>query len=426
MPRVGDGLGDGETIARADTDHRRVAGSRTTRSPRAGWPVGGTDGRHLEAQKANRIMNITCEREKFLAAFQTASSIVPARSPKPILQNVKLEVTNDRATLLATDLEIGIRVDVVGVEIEAPGSVVLPTHRVSSILRESSDAKLSLVVDGNGTIVRGERSEFRLPGENPAEFPTVASFDEASYHEIPARLLREMIRRTVFATDNESTRYALGGVLLELSENQITAVGTDGRRLAKMEGPGQSVGGHQTGDNTTIVPTKAMHLIERALTDADAEIKLAAHANHVLVQSERTTIYSRLVEGRFPKWRDVFPQRSDYTKLELVVGPLYSAVRQAMIVTNESSRGVDFTFHNGQLVLSGRSAELGQSRVELPVAYDGPELSIMLDPRYLSDFLRVLDLEKSITLELKDAESAAVCQTDDGYGYVIMPLARDR
>ena len=110
-----------------------------------------------------------------------------------------------------------------------------------------------------------------------------------------------MIRRTVFATDNESSRYALGGVLLELGADKIIAVGTDGRRLAKMEGPAKSVGGHQTGDNTTIVPTKAMHLIERALTDADAEVQIAARANDILVKSPRVTIYSRLVEGRFPK-----------------------------------------------------------------------------------------------------------------------------
>jgi DNA polymerase-3 subunit beta len=77
-------------------------------------------------------------------------------------------------------------------------------------------------------------------------------------------------------------------------------------------------------------------------------------------------------------------------------------------------------------VLSGRAAEVGQSRIELPIAYDGPSVAITLDPRYLTDFLKVLDAEKNITLEIKDAESAAVCTTDDGYAYVIMPLARDR
>jgi DNA polymerase-3 subunit beta len=85
--------------------------------------------------------------------------------------------------------------------------------------------------------VRGDRSRFNLPGGDPAEFPAVATFGEAKFHEVPARLFRELIRRTIFATDTESSRYALGGVLLEMDENKITAVGTDGRRLAKMEGP---------------------------------------------------------------------------------------------------------------------------------------------------------------------------------------------
>ncbi len=371
-------------------------------------------------------MKVTCDRQELLTAFQTAASVVPSRSPKPILQNIKLEVSESGAILLATDLEIGIRIQVAGIQVDVPGSAILPLARFGSILRESSDDTLRLEADGQSTLVRGERSEFKLPSENPQEFPSVADFTEKSYHELPARALKEMIRRTIFATDNESSRYALGGVLLEMGSDKITAVGTDGRRLAKMEVPARSEGGHQSGDSMTIVPTKAMQLIDRALSDGDAEIQIAARANEVLVRSPRVTIYSRLVEGRFPKWRDVFPQRTGSSKVDLTVGPLYSAVRQAAIVTSEESRGVDFSFEPGTLVLSGRVAEVGQSRVELPIAHDGPTIAIMLDPRYLNDFLKVLDAEKIVTIELKDAESAAVCTTDDGYGYVIMPLARER
>ncbi len=370
-------------------------------------------------------MKVTCDREALLTAFPTAAAVVPSRSPKPILQNIKLEVSDEGAILLATDLEIGIRIQVPGIQVEAPGSAILPLARFGSILRESSDDTLRIEADGQSTLVRGERSEFKLPAENPQEFPNVADFNEAAFHELPARSFREMIRRTIFATDNESSRYALGGVLLEMEADKIIAVGTDGRRLAKMEIPARSEGGHGSGDSMTIVPTKAMHLMERALTDGDAEIQLAARTNEILVRGPRATIYSRLVEGRFPKWRDVFPQRTGSTKVDFTVGPLYSAVRQAAIITSDESRGVDFQFESGMLTLSGRVAEMGQSRVELPIAYDGPAISIMLDPRYVSDFLKVLDPEKVVTLELKDAESAAVCLTDDGYGYVIMPLARD-
>jgi DNA polymerase-3 subunit beta len=371
-------------------------------------------------------MKITCNREKLLHAFQTVAAVAPARSPKPILQNVKLEVSPGSATLMATDLEVGIRYEVSGIEVESPGAAVLPVGRFGSILRESSDATFRVESDHDGTTIRGERSQFKLPSENPQDFPAVAEFGEASYYELSGRLFRELIRRTIFATDNESSRYALGGVKLEWQNNLLTAVGTDGRRLAKMDGPAQAVGQPAPFGDVTVVPTRAMQLLERALTDDGSEVQIAVRQNDILVKNPRAVIYSRLLDGRYPRWRDVFPNRTNSLKLDLTVGPLYSAVRQAAIVTSEESRGVDFTFGDGSLVLAGQTAEVGQSRIELPIAYDGQAISITLDPRFVSDFLKVLEPEKTFTIDLQDSDAAAVCTTDDGYGYVIMPLARDR
>jgi DNA polymerase-3 subunit beta len=371
-------------------------------------------------------MKVTCARDKLAAAFATAASVAPGRSPKPILQNVKLDVAADTATLVATDLEFGIRVQLPGMEVERPGSALLPVKRFGDIVRESSDDMLHVENDGQALTVWGQHSEFKLPVQNPDEFPVVSGFTEERYHELPAKLLREMIRRTAFATDQESTRYALGGVLLEMLPDKIVAVGTDGRRLARMEGPAMSVGGHGTGDNTVIVPTRAMQLIERALSDSDAEVSVAYRGNTVLVKSPRATISTTLVAGRYPKWRDVFPNKSGAAQIDLLAGPLHAAVRQAAIVTSEESRGVDFTFGEGELVLTARAAETGQSRVELPIPYDREKIPITLDPGYLTDFLRVLDGEKQVTLHLTNSESAAVFHTDDGYAYVIMPLARER
>ena len=367
-------------------------------------------------------MKISCDREQLLHAFQTVAAVAPVRSPKPILQNVKLDATDKLVELTATDLEIGIRHIVAGVDLQSPGSVVLPSARFGSILRESSDQTLHLESDGTATKVVGERSRFRLSAEDPREFPVVAEFDAPKACELPGRLLRELVRRTAFATDNESSRYALGGVKLELADGEITAVGTDGRRLAKMVGP---VAGDLGADQTIIVPTRAMHLIERAVMPSDDAVRVAVRGNEFLVASETVTISARLLEGRFPDWRKVFPE-SGGLKLDLAVGATLTAVRQAAIVTSEESRGIDFTFENGLLVLSGLAAEVGQSRVELPIGYEGDGLTITLDPRFMVDFLKVLDPEKTFSLEVRDAESAAVLSTDDGYGYVIMPLARDR
>jgi DNA polymerase-3 subunit beta len=371
-------------------------------------------------------MKFTCERDKLLSAFQTAATVVPGRSPKPILQNVKMIVGQENATLLATDLEVAIRLDVPGIEVESTGAAVLPVGRFGSILRESTDAKLFVEADAQGTVVRGERSEFKLPGENPDEFPEVATFTDEDYRELSAGLLKELIRRTLFATDIESSRYALGGVLLEFDGDKVTAVGTDGRRLAKMEGACQTIGTCDGEEQTTIVPARSMQLIERAFTELDVDVQIATHANDILLKTPRATIYSRLVEGRFPKWRDVLPARREAIQIELAVGPLYSALRQAAIVTSEESRGIDFSFGDGSLVLSGATAEVGQARVELPIPYGGPAVMLALDYRFVADFLRVLEPEKVITCEIENADSAALLTTDDGYAYVVMPLARDR
>jgi DNA polymerase-3 subunit beta len=168
-----------------------------------------------------------------------------------------------------------------------------------------------------------------------------------------------------------------------------------------------------------------MQLLERVLADSEEEIFLAARENDVLIKSPKITVYTRLVEGRFPRWRDVFPKLDSMTPIELTVGPFYAAVRQAAIVTSERQRGVDFQFGDGKLTLTARSAEMGESRVDLPIAYEGAQLAVMLDPRFVSDFLKVLDLDATITFHVRNGESAVVAATGDGYNYVIMPLSRE-
>jgi DNA polymerase-3 subunit beta len=200
--------------------------------------------------------------------------------------------------------------------------------------------------------------------------------------------------------------------------------------LAVFEIPCRSHGGDQPDNPSPVIPTKALSLIERSIPDASGdagggEALLAVHANEALVKVGSSTIYSRLVEGRFPKYRDVMPAKAQ-TTVDLIVGPFYSAIRQAQIVTEEDSRGVDFRFASGLLTLTSKSADVGQSVIQLPISYDGAELAILFDPRFIADFLRVLEPERQIRLDLIDAESAAVFRTDDAYTYVVMPLSRDR
>ncbi len=150
-------------------------------------------------------------------------------------------------------------------------------------------------------------ASFISPRKIRTNFPACLAFEEQKYHEMPARFFREVIRRTVYATDNESSRYALGGVLVEFSAGGLTAVATDGRRLARQEGPAQSVGGHVSGDNMTIIPTRAMQLLERALADNEENIQVAARDNDVIVQQRRGDDLLAAGRGPLPEVARCFP-----------------------------------------------------------------------------------------------------------------------
>ena len=370
-------------------------------------------------------MQLTCQRASLTNAFQTVAGVVPSRTTKDILKNIKLQVTGGKATLIGNDSEIGIRCDLTEIEADSSGEALLPTARVLSVLRELTDDVVKLEITSDAIWIRCGYSEFRLSVEDPADFPPVATFEDEEYFVVKASVLKQLIHRTIFATDTESTRYALGGVQIELTPERATFAATDSRRLAVVSGDCKMVGSPAKPATPPVVPSKAMTLIERSLTDGEAEAHIAVHANDIAVRCGGTTITSQLVQGRFPDWRKVVPN-SFNAKIDMVVAPFYAAIRQAQIVTNEESRGVDFTFAKGTLKLNSQAADIGQSKIELPIPYDGEEIKITFDPRYVADFLKSLDTGSQFYCQLITHEDPAVLATDDNYTYVIMPLSRDR
>jgi DNA polymerase-3 subunit beta len=369
-------------------------------------------------------MRMVCHREGLLSACQLASVAVATRDVKPILKNLKAIAQDDRCTLMATDLELGIRLEVRGVQVQEPGEAILPAARLTAILRESGDEELNLEASPDSCVVRGQYNEFEMPGEEPSDFPDVPSFSGEKYHELPAGQLREMIRKTIFAVAAENPRYALTGIMWELQGTDIRLVATDGRRLAVVEGTAtpQGGGGQEAKGQTPVVPTKAMGLLERNLQDPDELVRVILRPNEALFKTERAMIYSRLVEGRYPDYRQVFPKKQT-VKVPLTVGPFYAAVRQAAIMVDEETKKVVFGFGPKKLTLQARGAATGRSRVELPLEYDGKAITIGFDPKYVTDMLRVLTPDDVLTLELIDGNSVALFRSGEHYSYIVMPLS---
>ena len=363
-------------------------------------------------------MKVTCNRAALAEALGVVTGVVASRTPKPVLQCVRVSVTEDSVLLLGTDLEVGIRYVLGQVTVSEPGEVLVPADKLAAVVRESADELLELSSVEHGCEVTGGDSKFDIYGQDPREFPPVAEMEGEPDLVMRADVLDALTGQTLFAAARESTRYAINGVLWEKRGKRLSLVATDGRRLAKAVGSAVEASG---GDSDVIVPTKAMGLIARLVDEGDEKVAVKLLPNQILLSTSRATISSVLVEGRFPKYEDVIPQDND-KKVSVASEALLSAVRRAALLTTEESKGVRFSLSPGQVVLSSRAPDQGEAVITLQVEYSGKELDVGFNPSYLVDALRAIGGE-AVSFELSEPNKPGVLRAGKNLLYVVMPVS---
>jgi len=365
-------------------------------------------------------MKITCKTKNLCDAFQLVSSVVESKATKQILQDVKMEtVGKDTLQLSATDLEIGIRSCVGAVEVAVEGAIVVPAASMSAILRESSDEAMELSLEGDNCEVKGADSFFRLPTQDPEEYPVIPDFPDGKAVQVARGELRTMIRRTIFCVAVEQTRYALNGVLFVFKKGKLLLVATDGRRLARITGKAKGDVGEV---KQVIVPTKGVALLERMLAEGEDEsVQIAVHDNKFWVRLGDTTLCTALVEGQFPDYEGVIPSDPAF-KVPVPTEEMASAVRRVALLMDTESQTVRLKFEKGRLSLNYEGAERGRAQVEVKVDYSGGPFEICFNPHFILDVLKVTTGE-AVELALKDSETAGVFLVGGDYLYLIMPIS---
>ncbi len=396
-------------------------------------------------------MKVVCDRATLTRGVQIASGVVAPKSPKPALGCIKFESRPGRVTLLATDLEVGIRVELDKMDVQQPGDSLIPADRLHGILRELEADTITLSSTNQETEIVAPGSRFKVLGDDPNDFPMVPEFPAPA--EAPAGKKKEkngaeeakpaepvvegifsagaddllgLIKRTLFATAKENTRYALNGVLWEVAGNSLTLVATDGRRLSLARGKCKN-GPKDTA--SAIVPSKAMLLIERCLTDgveAEGQVRILIREKDILlemppVDGARRIVYSRLVDGHFPKYEDVIPKDFD-KKATLSTAAFAAAVRKAALLTNEESRGVSLKFSEQELVVTSRTPEMGEAEVRITVEYAGEPMEVGFNPVYLLDAVKVIDSEQFV-FNLKGPNKPGVITEGKLFTHVVMPVS---
>lgn len=376
-------------------------------------------------------MRLTANRDALLKACQALQQVTPARATMPVYQNAKAVGTPDGLTLMATDLEVGLRYDLKGPAVADPGEAILPLAKLVAILREAPGDEVDLTADARRVAVTTAAGEYEMAGEDPGTFADVAEFDPADGTvEVAAADLSRLVRRTAFAAARDEGKYAMRGVLWDLAGRELRLVATDGKRIATATAPARPTGEAAARDDgrpaSHLVPPKATALLDRLLGDGDPgqAVRVALRPNDALFRTERATVYTRLVEGRFPPWREVIPKKPKAT-VPLMAGDFLAAIRRAAVMTDADSKRVEFAFGPGTLSLNAQGPTTGKGTVRGAVpadGYAGPPVTISFDPAYLTEMLRALDPADPLTLELVDDQRPGVFRVGPDYLYLVVPL----
>lgn len=374
-------------------------------------------------------MKVTCQKDSLLMACQMVSTAVPAHTTIPALKNFKATAHDDALLLVAYDPTqgVGIRYELRGVTVARAGACILPKDQLIQILRESTDPDISLDA-GKEAIIAKAGGKYEMLSLDVDEFPDIPAFDDGGrYHEVTAGVLRTMIRRTEFAADKKDTtaKFQLQGVLWEADGKLVRLVATDTKRLAVCEGPAKVYGPADTVKATHLVPLKAIDILERNLVHDNELVRVGLRTNDALFQTERAMIYTSLMQGKFPPYREIISKtrKEAKQKVPLPTESFFARVRQAAIMTDDESQRVDMTFEPGKVTMQARGANTGSSEVKMDLPdYDGPATEIAFDPQYLIAFLRALEGEPTVTLEMSTGLRAALFTCGEEYSYLVMPL----
>jgi len=364
------------------------------------------------ATKERSGLKLACS--ELLRAVQDVTRVVTSRSPKPVLANVRI----GDGLVTGTDLEIRIDRELG----ETCEPMLLPADRLLAILRSCKpDDTVTLTPSGSSVKVKAGRGSWNLPTEDVAEYPTWDTSDAKPVCRLPADQFVRAVHAVEYATDRDSSRYALGAVLIDVTGGDPTLVATDGRRLSAV----QTETDQAVDDSQTLVPATAIRLAATLADRSDGSVQIERTASEVVITMDGCTITARLVDGKFPRWRDVFPN-GDGEPATVERAEILAATRAAAVVTSEQSLGVDYEFSGDAVTLSARSSEYGESKVKCPLVEAGAECKVKMNPGYVRDFLHGLPPDEepnvSITTHGKGGAVVLVCGE---YRGVIMPLAED-
>nr|VFK23623.1 MAG: DNA polymerase III, beta subunit [Candidatus Kentron sp. MB]VFK27977.1 MAG: DNA polymerase III, beta subunit [Candidatus Kentron sp. MB]VFK74492.1 MAG: DNA polymerase III, beta subunit [Candidatus Kentron sp. MB] len=369
-------------------------------------------------------MRFIISREKFLDPLSRANSIIEQRQTFGILSNVLLKGEDNVLSITGSDMEMEL-VTNMELAINEPGETTVSVRKLVDICRtlpSGGELEFTRKQGEERVLIRSGKSRFILSTLPAATYPNTDSPREGVRIKVPQQDMKDLIELTQFAIAHQDVRYWLNGLLLEISEEKISAVATDGHRLALAESTIQT----EVGSNVlqAIVPRKAVRELARMLKNEEEEIELYIGSNALQAEFPNSRFTTKLIDGRYPEYKRVFPDLSLCDKeICLEKDKLQQMLTRCAILCGDSHRSVKMVFDKDLLRVSTSNMEQEESEDELDISYGGECLEIGFNVTYLLDVIGIIPSQE-IKMYLTGTDSSCLITPvgREDCRYVVMPV----
>lgn len=366
-------------------------------------------------------MKFSIQREQLFKPLQSIIGVVEKRHTMAILANVLIKAEKQTLTMTATDLEIEMIATATIHQPEEDGIVSVPARKLFDIVRAlPEEAEIKVSQQGERVLIHSGRSRFVLSTLDAKDFPSIESDFTQEAIQIPQKKLQHILKRTYFAMAQQDVRYFLNGLLLEINDDVLRVVATDGHRLAMAS---EKLPGKVNAEQV-IVPRKAVLELMRLLQDTDEPVALYVGSHHIRAVLPEMTFTSKLLDGRYPDYKRVIPSVGSNV-MNVQKDRFKQALSRTAILSNEKYRGVRLNFTDQMLKLAANNPEQEEAEDEIEIKYKGDQFEIGFNVGYLLDVLGAIEGD-DVQLSLTNANSSALIHDGkDGQQdsvYVVMPI----
>lgn len=364
-------------------------------------------------------MEFSINRNEILVPLQTVCNVVERKQSLPILSNVLIIAEKKQLVFTGTDSEIEI-VTHLDHNIQKSNKTTVSARKLLDICKSFPDnSKLGFSLRDNKLVIISGKSRFTLLTLPADEFPSTETLPDCISVLLTHSDFRGLLEYTMFSMAKNDVRHYLNGLLLELQNDSVKAIATDGHRLAIEE---VKVKTGVSESRQILIPRKAVTELMKLLDDSDKSIDIQVNNHHIRVTSGNVQFTSSLIDGKFPDYQKVIPERSDNVA-EVNNESFQQCLRRASILSNEKYRGIRLSLASGSMKIFANNPEAEEAEEEIDVNYSGKEMEIGFNANYLLDALHAIKT-KQVILDISDPSSSCLVlpNNNEQCKYVIMPM----